>query len=466
MSYSYTFKQTQTSSEGGNIGGGGIGGGGSGGHSVSGIGRGASSSMSSRRYTPTVRSSQGFSGGSYGGGRSSHSCAGGRCRSMSGGFGGGSSFGGSHGGGSFGGGFGGGHIGGGFGGGHGGGHQGGGYGGGTGGVGFGGDDAGFLSNNEKSTMQNLNDRLASYLEKVRHLEAENNQLESLIKEWYQTHSQTSEPKDYNSYYEEINKLISELISESLESNKILLDVDNARMAAEDFKLKYETESGLHQNVDADLQGLRPLLDKLTLDKSDLEMQYESLQEELATLRKNHDDIMKSSQHHSSGDVSIEVNAAPGQDLQKALNELRQEYEEIIAKNRSEVEQWYEAKMEEARQQENTGNQETGSGSSQVTELTRELQTLEIELQTQLSTIQLLQRNLNNTEGGYNMQLQHLGSLIEPVETELAGIKGEIQNQTQEYQTLLGIKTHLEQEISQYHQLLEEGNHLAYVEIMT
>ncbi|XP_044302938.1 keratin, type I cytoskeletal 10-like [Varanus komodoensis] len=309
-------------------------------------------------------------------------------------------------------------------------------------------------------MQCLNDRLATYLSKVRLLEDENNNLESLIREWYQKQGQSTDPKDYSAYYAEIEQLSNELISSTMEYNKIILDIDNTKMAAEDFRNKYETESGLRQSVEADLQGLRPFLDKLTLEKSDLEMQYESLQEDLIHLKKNHDEIKNSLQHQSGGNVTVEVSLNRDRNLKETLDALRHEYEEVIAKNRSEVEQWYESKMDEARQEENSSSQEIESGNNQLRELSREYQTLEMELQSQLSMIQPLQSNLNNTEGGYNKQLQQMAGLIEPLEAELSSIRGEMESQNQEYQTLLGIKTRLEQEISQYHQLLEEGKHVA------
>lgn len=47
-----------------------------------------------------------------------------------------------------------------------------------------------------------------------------------------------------------------------------------------------------------------------------------------------------------GDVSVEVNAAPGQDLKQRLDQLRCEYENIIEQNRKEVEAWYESKASE------------------------------------------------------------------------------------------------------------------------
>lgn len=104
-------------------------------------------------------------------------------------------------GGSYGGGYGGG-----FGGGYGGGF-GGGLGGGFGGSGFGANvnADGLLSGNEKITMQNLNDRLANYLDKVRALEDANSDLEVKIREWYQKQG-PSPSRDYSIYQKTIEDL--------------------------------------------------------------------------------------------------------------------------------------------------------------------------------------------------------------------------------------------------------------------
>ncbi|XP_045839766.1 keratin, type I cytoskeletal 10 [Meles meles] len=385
----------------------------------------------------------GFGGGSFGGGFGSSSCGGG--------YGGGSFGGGSFGGGGFGGGgFGGGS----FGGGSFGGGSFGGYGGGFGG------DGGLLSGNEKVTMQNLNDRLASYLDKVRALEESNYELEGKIKEWYEKHGNSSqrEPRDYSKYYQTIEDLKNQILSLTTDNANILLQIDNARLAADDFRLKYENEVTLRQSVEADINGLRRVLDELTLTKADLEMQIESLTEELAYLKKNHEEEMKDLHNVSTGDVNVEMNAAPGVDLTELLNNMRNQYEQLAEQNRKDAEAWFNEKSKELTTEINSNIEQMSSHKSEITELRRTVQGLEIELQSQLALKQSLESSLAETEGRYCVQLSQIQAQISSLEEQLQQIRAETECQNAEYQQLLDIKIRLENEIQTYRSLLEgEGS---------
>uniref|UniRef100_A0A8C6RF84 Keratin, type I cytoskeletal 10 n=1 Tax=Nannospalax galili TaxID=1026970 RepID=A0A8C6RF84_NANGA len=404
-------------------------------------------------------SSGGFSGGSFSRGSSSGGCFGGSSGGYGGslgGFGGGS-FGGGFGGGSFGGGYGGGSFGGSsFGGGS---FGGGGYGGGFGG-GYGGGDGGLLSGNEKVTMQNLNDRLASYMDKVRALEESNYELEGKIKEWYEKHGNAGqrEPRDYSKYYQTIEELKNQILTLTTDNANVLLQIDNARLAADDFRMKYENEVALRQSVEADINGLRRVLDELTLTKADLEMQIESLTEELAYLKKNHEEEMRDLQNVSTGDVNVEMNAAPGVDLTQLLNNMRNQYEQLAEKNRKDAEAWFNEKSKELTTEIDSNIEQMSSHKSEITELRRTVQGLEIELQSQLALKQSLEASLAETEGRYCVQLSQIQAQISALEEQLQQIRAETECQNSEYQQLLDIKIRLENEIQTYRSLLEgEGS---------
>ncbi|ETE65374.1 Keratin, type I cytoskeletal 14 [Ophiophagus hannah] len=304
-----------------------------------------------------------------------------------------------------------------------------------------------LTGGEKQTMQNLNDRLANYLDKVRALEEANTNLEIKINEWYQKQAPAPD-RDYSHYFRTIEDLKSKILATSIDNAGVLLQIDNARLAADDFRTN-------------DINGLRRVLDELTLSRSDMEMQVENLKEELAYLKKNHEEEMNAFRKQVSGEITVEMDAAPGVDLTKILSDMREQYETLAEKNRRDAEQWFFSKTEELNREVATNTVQLQTSKTEIVELRRTIQSLEIDLQAQLSMKSALEGTLVDTETRYSNQLCQIQTMITNVEQELAALRCDMERQNHEYKVLLDVKTRLEQEIATYRRLLE-GEEAQYV----
>uniref|UniRef100_A0A671E573 Keratin 36 n=1 Tax=Rhinolophus ferrumequinum TaxID=59479 RepID=A0A671E573_RHIFE len=310
-----------------------------------------------------------------------------------------------------------------------------------------------FNGSEKETMQFLNDRLANYLEKVRQLERENAELECRIREWYESQSPYICP-DYQSYFKTIEDLQQKILLTKAENTRLVLQIDNAKLAADDFRTKYETELGLRQLVEADTSSLRRMLDELTLCKADLEMQVESLKEELLCLKKNHEEEVNALRCQIGDRLNVEVDAAPPVDLNKILDDMRCQYEALVENNRRDVETWFNTQTEELNQQVVSSSEQLQCCQTEIIELRRTVNALEIELQAQHSMRNSLESTLAETEARYSSQLAQMQCLISNVEAQLAEIRCDLERQNHEYQALLDVKARLESEIATYRRLLE------------
>ncbi|KAJ8781555.1 hypothetical protein J1605_011054 [Eschrichtius robustus] len=135
-------------------------------------------------------------------------------------------------------------------------------------------------------------------------------------------------------------------------------------------------------------------------------------------------------------LNIEVTVAPSVDLHQLLQEMRRQYESITEKNHRDVEQWFNAQMEELNQEVETSTQQQPCFQKEIIELRCTMNTLQIELQAQHRMIQCL---------------------IDNLVAQLAEIWGTLERQNQEYEILLDVKSRLEREITTYRSLLESSD---------
>ncbi|XP_004859910.1 keratin, type I cytoskeletal 40 [Heterocephalus glaber] len=306
---------------------------------------------------------------------------------------------------------------------------------------------------EKETMQFLNDRLASYLEKVRSLEETNAELESKIQGQWELDALFVCP-DCQRYFHTIEELQQKILCTKAENSRLAVQLDNCKLAAADFRSKYDSELSLRQLVENDISGLRGILGELSLCRSGLEAHVESLKEELLCLKKSHQEEVSVLRGQLGDRLSVELDTAPTVDLNGALEEMRCRYETVLANNRREAEKWFSAQAEELNQQQLSSVEQLQGCQTEILELKRSANTLEIELQAQQNLTESLECTVAETEAQYSTQLAQMQGLIDNVETQLAEIRCDLERQNQEYQVLLDTKAQLESEISTYQGLLD------------
>ncbi|ELK18990.1 Keratin, type I cytoskeletal 18 [Pteropus alecto] len=336
---------------------------------------------------------------------------------------------------------------------------------------------------EKETMQCLNDRLASYLERVRSLEADNRRLESKIRE----HLEKKGPqvRDWGHYFKTIEDLRAQIFASSVDNAHIVLQIDNARLAADDFRVKYETELAMRQSVESDINGLRKVIDDTNITRLQLETEIEALKEELLFMKKNHEEARRGhwpgqepgaktslggqidgaghlqevnglqNQIANSG-LTVELDAPKSQDLSKIMADIRAQYDELARKNREELDKYWSQQIEESTTVVTSQTAEIGAAEMTLTELRRTVQSLEIDLNSMKNLKASLENSLTEVEARYAMQMEQLNGILLHLESELAQTRAEGQRQAQEYEALLNIKVKLEAEIATYRRLLEEG----------
>ncbi|KAB0386453.1 hypothetical protein FD755_001409 [Muntiacus reevesi] len=115
-------------------------------------------------------------------------------------------------------------------------------------------------------------------------------------------SQETGTLEGGNYLKTIEDLRAQILPNSVDNAHIILQIDNApsRLAADDIRVKYETELATRQSVESDIHRLCRLLSLCTcVTQLQPETEIEALKQELLFMRKNHEEKVKGLQSQAA-----------------------------------------------------------------------------------------------------------------------------------------------------------------------
>lgn len=348
---------------------------------------------------------------------------------------------------------------------------------------------------EKKDLQDLNDRLAGYIEKVRFLEAQNRKLaadlEALRSRWGKDTSSIKQM--YEGELTEARKLIDETAKQRAEVEK---QIGKLQDELANYRRKYEDalkhreadkekiEGLLTQLSDAEaevallrrrienleeevtrlkkenvrlvgeLQRARTDLDQETLNRIDYQNQVQTLLEEIDFIRRVHDQEIKELQALAVRDTTAENREYFKNELALAIKDIRNEYDGVSSQNKNDMESWYKLKVQEIQTQSARQNMEQGYQKEEVKRLRLQLGDLRGKLGDLESRNAMLERQVQDLSYQLEDDQRQYEAALNDRDAQIRKMREECQALMVELQMLLDTKQTLDAEIAIYRKMLE------------
>ncbi|KAF1660497.1 UNVERIFIED_CONTAM: Keratin, type II cytoskeletal 75, partial [Eudyptes robustus] len=310
---------------------------------------------------------------------------------------------------------------------------------------------------EKEQIKTLNNKFASFIDKVRFLEQQNKVLETkwtLLQDQGQKNNSGKNNLDplFEAYINNLKRQLANLLNER---GRMDGELKNMQDLVEDFKNKYEEEINRRTAAENEFVVLKKDVDAAYMNKVELEAKLDALTDELSFLRALYDaELAQLSAQVSDTAVILTMDNNRDLDLSSIIAEVKAQYEDIANRSRAEAEAWYQTKFEELQATAGKHGDDLRNTKGEISELNRLIQRIRSEIENTRNQCATLQTAIGDSEERGELALKDAKAKMIDLEDALQKAKADMARQLREYQELMNVKLALDIEIATYRKLLE------------